>query len=52
MKTTHQVLKELNISNSTLYRIRKALKMFSKVKKRKYWYSEEEFEEIKKMLYK
>ncbi len=50
MKSTQQVLKELKISNSTLYRIRRELKMFSKRQKKKYWYSQEDIEEIKKML--
>lgn len=44
LKTTKEVLVELGISYSTLYRIRKKLAMFTTEKKLKNYYSQKDIE--------
>ncbi len=50
LKTTKEVLVELGISYSTLYRIRKKLVMFTTEKKLKNYYSQKDIEEIETIL--
>ncbi|MBR5253724.1 MAG: hypothetical protein IKV46_01620 [Bacteroidales bacterium] len=50
LKTTKEVLVELGISYSTLYRIRKKLAMFTTEKKLKNYYSQKDIEEIETIL--
>lgn len=46
LKTTKEVLIELGISYTTLYRIRKKLAMFTTERKLKSYYSQADIEEI------
>jgi hypothetical protein len=50
LKTTKEVLVELGISYSTLYRIRKKLAMFTTEKKLKRYYSQKDILEIELQL--
>lgn len=50
LKTAKEVLVELGISYSTLYRIRKKLVMFTTEKKLKNYYSQKDIEEIETIL--
>ncbi len=50
MKRTSEVLRELDISYSTLYRIRRKLNMFSVSKRQKIFYTQKDIELIKDEL--
>ena len=50
LKTTKEVLIELGISYTTLYRLRKKLAMFATEKKLKNYYSEKDIEEIERQI--
>lgn len=50
MKTTQEVLKELRIAYSTLYRLRRKIGMFAKEKRTKNWYTEEDVKRLKEQM--
>lgn len=50
LRSTKEVLAELGISYSTLYRLRKTLSMFTTERKLKRYYSEKDIEEINNQL--
>ena len=50
LKTTKEVLIELGISYTTLYRIRKKIAMFTTEKKLKNYYSPKDIEEIERQI--
>ncbi len=50
LKTTEEVLKELRIAYSTLYRLRRKIGMFAKEKRTKNWYTEEDVKRLKEQM--
>ncbi len=50
MKTTDEVLKELRIAYSTLYRLRRKIGMFAKSRRTKNWYTEEDVRLLKEQM--